>query len=217
MPSPSGSAALLYAHIREWRLSQTTFIVMLYLFVNITGRFSVAIFGLTYNLLDDPNEIPGTYATNWTSVPILLIKNATDLGTSEEEPGKNSTLSGSILFSRQLQLTLRPGCYLKLAEGGLIGLTGQPDILLNTSVPQNLTESTIYSLGVRGSTMRTNGSRVEFSYDINYFNGTQPFSWGHIVHSAAGCTMFRLDGHKYWKDSGSDNQTSEGMSYKPHR
>ena len=102
MPSPSGSAALLYAHFREWRFSQTTFIVMLYLFVNITGRFSVAIFGLTYNLLDDPNEIPGTYATNWSSLPILPTKDATDLGTSEEEPGKNSTLPENILFSRQL-------------------------------------------------------------------------------------------------------------------
>ena len=33
----------------------------------------------------------------------------------------------------------------------------------------------------------------------------------------ANCTMFRLEGHKYWKDSGSGNQTSEGMSYKPQR
>ena len=80
----------------------TTFIVMLYLFVNITGRFSVAIVGLTYNLLDDPNEIPSTYATNWTFVPALLSKDATDLRVAEEGPGKDFTLAESISFLRQL-------------------------------------------------------------------------------------------------------------------
>lgn len=28
--------------------------------------------------------------------------------------------------------------------------------------------------------------------------------------------MFRLDGDKYWKDYGSDNQTFKGMLYEPH-
>jgi len=76
----------------------TTFIVMLYLFVNITGRFSVALFGLTYNLLDDPNETPGTYTTNWTSVPVLLSKDAKDLRAAEEGNGKSFTLPENISF-----------------------------------------------------------------------------------------------------------------------
>ena len=103
------------------------------------------------------------------------------------------------------------GCYLKLAQRGLFELTELPDVLLGPSVSGNLTKSAVYNLGVRGSTMRITDNNVEFSYDINYFNGTQPISWGHIVNSSASCTIFRLDGHKYWKDSGSDNQTSRGM------
>jgi len=74
-------------------LSLTTFIVMLYLFVNITGRFSVALFGLTYNLLDDPTDIPPLRTTNWASpyCQVLLAKNATDFEVAnEEDHSKNS-------------------------------------------------------------------------------------------------------------------------------
>ena len=77
MPSPNGSAKLLVAHVREWRLSPTTFVVMLYLLVNITSRFSVAIFGLTYNLVDDSVEVSPALITDWNST-VLLAKNATD-------------------------------------------------------------------------------------------------------------------------------------------
>ena len=87
MPPPSGSAALLLAHFREWRLSQTTFIVMLYLFVNITGRFSVALFGLTYNLLDLPFQEAVLVTTNWTSpdCQVLFTKNATNFEEANQE------------------------------------------------------------------------------------------------------------------------------------
>jgi len=37
----------------------------------------------------------------------------------------------------------------------------------------------------------------------------------HAVHSSTNCTMLRLDGYKYWRDYGSDNQISKGMIYQP--
>jgi len=98
MPSPTGSAKLLIAHVLGGRLSLTTFVVMLYLFVNITGRFSVAIFGLTYNLVDDSVEDAPTLVTNWTS-SILLTRNATDFEVAEDSLRKNSTLCENTLFS----------------------------------------------------------------------------------------------------------------------
>jgi len=98
MPSPTGSAKLLIAHIRAWRLSQTTLIVMLYLFLNITGRFSVAIFGLTYNLVDDLVDDPPIYTTNWTS-SVLLTKNATDFEVVEKSLRKDSALYENASFS----------------------------------------------------------------------------------------------------------------------
>ena len=103
MPSPSGSAALLYAHLRERRLSLTTFIVMLYLFVNITGRFSVAFFGLTYNLMNDPNTIPPLRVTNWTSpdCKVLVTKNASNFEVAKGELSRNSPSYDSFSVSRQ--------------------------------------------------------------------------------------------------------------------
>jgi len=98
MPSPTGSAKLLYKLIREGRRSQTTLVVMLYLFFNITGRFSVAIFGLTYNLVDDLVEDPPTYTTNWTS-SVLLTKNAMDFEVVEKSLRKDSSLYGNTSFS----------------------------------------------------------------------------------------------------------------------
>ena len=76
----------------------TTFIVMLYLLVNITSRFSVAIFGLTYNLVDDSIKVYPTLTTYWNS-SVLLAKNATDFVVVEESLCKNSTLRENALFA----------------------------------------------------------------------------------------------------------------------
>ena len=75
---------------------------MLYLLVNITSRFSVAIFGLTYNLEDDTVDVYSTLATNWTSSG-LLTKNATDFVEFPEEHFCNdSTLCENAPFSQEL-------------------------------------------------------------------------------------------------------------------
>jgi len=64
---------------------------MLYLLVNITGRFSVAIFGSTYNLVDDTVDVYSTLSTNWTS-SVLLTKNPTDFVELEKNFCNDSTL-----------------------------------------------------------------------------------------------------------------------------
>lgn len=64
---------------------------MLYLLVNITGRFSVAIFGLTYNLADDSVRGTPNLVTNWTS-SVLVAKNATDFEMVEQSHSKDPTL-----------------------------------------------------------------------------------------------------------------------------
>jgi len=69
--------------------------------MNVTGRFSVAIFGLTYNLVDQPDlEMPPT-PTNWTST-VLLAKNATDFNEIEKLHGKDPTLPQDTSFSQQI-------------------------------------------------------------------------------------------------------------------
>ncbi|EGS21200.1 uncharacterized protein CTHT_0030460 [Thermochaetoides thermophila DSM 1495] len=53
MSCPSLAAKIIWHHCwRQKKLSRTTLIISIYLLVNIFGRLSVAIFGLTYNLND---------------------------------------------------------------------------------------------------------------------------------------------------------------------
>ncbi|KAG0137921.1 hypothetical protein HOY82DRAFT_512807 [Tuber indicum] len=67
MSPPTGSLRLIWRHIRERRISRTTFIVTAYLATNVIGRLSVAIFGLAYNMTDTTGIEYPILATNWTS------------------------------------------------------------------------------------------------------------------------------------------------------
>ncbi|KAG0137926.1 hypothetical protein HOY82DRAFT_582775 [Tuber indicum] len=67
MSLPAGSFRLIKRHIRERRISRTTFIVAAYLITNVVGRLSVAIFGLAYNMTEKTGIEYPILATNWTS------------------------------------------------------------------------------------------------------------------------------------------------------
>ncbi|PUU81916.1 hypothetical protein B9Z19DRAFT_888929, partial [Tuber borchii] len=182
MSSPNGSAVLLFTHVGEWRLSLTTFIVMLYLLVNISGKFSVAIFGLTYNLVDDLVEVSPTLITDWSS-SVLLARNATDFQVVEK-----TTLGGR----RHTRDGIR--------------------------VPQDLTAWLFTSLWVDYSYPTESGGNVVFVYHIpEFIEGKRSPTLGHTVHSSANCTMFRLEGHKYWKDYETGDETSEGWDDETNR
>jgi len=144
MQSPTGSAKLLFVHFREWRLSLTTFIVMLYLLTNIMGRFSVAIFGLTYNLVDDSVVDYPTLTTTWTP-SVLLAKNATDFDLAEKSLRKDFTLRKNSPSSWKLLLTLHAVSYLDLVCGGLTTVGSLPDIGFDTGAPQNMNPETLHS------------------------------------------------------------------------
>ncbi|PWW74783.1 hypothetical protein C7212DRAFT_353404 [Tuber magnatum] len=67
MSTPTGTLQLIRRHIREWRISRTTFIATAYLIINVVGRLSVAIFGLAYNMTDKTGvEVP-ILGTDWKS------------------------------------------------------------------------------------------------------------------------------------------------------
>ena len=77
MSPPTGSLRLIKRHIRQLRISRTTFIVTVYLVINVLGRLSVAIFGLAYNIMDQTGIEYPILATNWTSVSWTTHVNAT--------------------------------------------------------------------------------------------------------------------------------------------
>ena len=168
---------------------------MLYLFLNITGRFSVAMFGLTYNLVDDSVTKDPTFTTYWNS-SVLIARNATDL--KEWRSGKNSTFCKNTSFSQQLWLTVHADSYLNLVRGGLDRFGLPPEIEFNINEPQILPISPERWLGVTNGYERTDGN-VSFEYYLSDFKG----HWGpeeqsnHSVKSSARCTMLRLDGSRY--------------------
>lgn len=217
MKSPTGSAKLLIAHFREWRVSLTTFIVMLYLFVNVTGRLSVAIFGLTYNLEDKPIEIPPTLITDWNST-VLFAGNGTKSEGEEKGIRKNSTLNENTSFLQQILLTLHAVSYLELVRGGLATFANGPFFRFNTSGRQHIDDMILDALRVSDLISLQIQDGINFGYSIQEFGGVSRdlTPSDHSVNSTATCTMFRLDGDKYWKDYDNNNQSSKGMLYKSH-
>jgi len=69
---------------------------MFYLLMNITGRFSVAVFGLTYNLKDNSTNIYPTLTTDW-KYSGLVGKNTLDFEV-EKNVRKSSTLCENTAF-----------------------------------------------------------------------------------------------------------------------
>ena len=195
----------------------TTFIVILYLFLNITGRFSVAMFGLTYNLVDDSVTKYPTLTTRWNP-SVLTARNATDFENVELNDCKNSTFCKVTSFSQQLWLTLHVVSYLDLVRGGLSRYGYAPEIGFNISKPQILREPPDRWLGVSYSGYTETDGNVSFEYYLPDFAGENwsPVRSNHAVHTSARCTMLRLDGSRYWRDYTSENQTSKGMLYKSH-
>lgn len=216
MTAPTGAAALLFTHFREWRLSQTTFIVWLYLFFNITGRFSVAIFGLTYNVLNDPDTRLPILTTNWSSPDCCVLSANGTVNFEEAMDGlrKNSLFCKNFSVSQQFQLTVHSGSYLDLAEGGLATLTQRPMIEFDIREPQSLDDDTYEDLAVKGSNIYKVGSGVELTYNITDRDGIDPIPSGRTVRTETSCTIFRLNSRGYWRDYDGGNQTWTGTLYK---
>jgi len=126
-------------------------------------------------------------------------------------------------------LTFHVVSYLDLVRGGLgtygqslpeFAFFGPPEgfpsgIKPNVSGPQTLNGTEHYGLNLSPSSITKTGRNVVFSYFILEYVGEEASSQSsdHSVHSSVSCTMLRLDDNKYWRDYGSDNQTSKGMLY----
>ncbi|KAH6847174.1 hypothetical protein B0I37DRAFT_445466 [Chaetomium sp. MPI-CAGE-AT-0009] len=69
VPSPTGSLKLLWHHVknRDARWTRTTWTVLLYLLVNLLGRFSIAALGLAYNLNETPYTEYPVKVPDWSS------------------------------------------------------------------------------------------------------------------------------------------------------
>ena len=96
MGPPTGSLRLIWRHLRKDGTSRTTWIVAAYLMINVFGRLSVAVFGLTYNMLDRTGIQYPIFSTNWASVSWINYVNPSEtynqnLYDSDVADGKETT------------------------------------------------------------------------------------------------------------------------------
>jgi len=91
MAPPTGSLRLIWRHLRKDGTSRTTWIVAAYLIINVFGRLSVAVFGLTYNMMDQTGIEYPILSTNWTSVPWTSYSNASTIYSHGVADGKYTT------------------------------------------------------------------------------------------------------------------------------
>ena len=68
MAPPIGSLRLIWRHLQKDGTSRTTCICAAYFMINVFGRLSVAVFGLTYNMMDRTGIEYPILSTNWASV-----------------------------------------------------------------------------------------------------------------------------------------------------
>ena len=91
MAPPTGSLRLIWRHLRKDGTSRTTWIVAVYLMINVFGRLSVAVFGLTYNMMDRTGIQYPILSTNWASVSWAGYFNTSTMYNYEVSDGKDTT------------------------------------------------------------------------------------------------------------------------------
>ena len=114
-------------------------------------------------------------------------------------------------------MTFHAVSYLDLVRGGLTAINSPLRVGLDFRGPRILEPWSHYRLVDFEWIPEEAGGNIELTYNISEFVGVERSSESsdHVIHSSAKCTIFRLDGYKYWRDYGSDNQTSKGILYKP--
>ncbi|KAF8243857.1 hypothetical protein K440DRAFT_605725 [Wilcoxina mikolae CBS 423.85] len=100
MASPPGALRLVYHHVREWKWTRTTSIVALYFIVNISGRLSVAIFGLTFNLAETGLIEYPVQRANWSENPTGMKQVSKrilwELNSSQNQPNLLEILGNNL-------------------------------------------------------------------------------------------------------------------------
>jgi len=67
MAPPTGALRLIYAQVKGRRWTRTTLVAVVYLFINVAGRLSVAVFGLSFNIEDQPGVLHPATMSNWST------------------------------------------------------------------------------------------------------------------------------------------------------
>ncbi|CAZ84205.1 unnamed protein product [Tuber melanosporum] len=183
MSPPAGALRLIKRHIRERRISRTTFIVTAYLLTNVIGRLSVANFGLTFNMTDKKGIEYPVLATNWTSA--LWTRRIFPNGTTNSAVDKNSGEE-----------------FLSSSWSGLQKYAKSPDWALESARLRTGDDITPYiepDLQVQNTALNVNGNTVKYSYNLKDFKEGYAIPSNHTVHSSANCSLIEVSDGRYWR------------------
>ncbi|CUS15582.1 unnamed protein product, partial [Tuber aestivum] len=183
MSPPAGSMRLIRRHIREWRVSRTTFIVTAYLIGNIFGRLSVVVFGLTYNMTDETGIQYPILATNWTSA----------LWTGKIFPDDGSIRVDQLDSGQAFMNSLLNGLQ-KYAE-----LPKWINKIANSSSKHDISLYLESDLQLPNITLKVDANTVEYSYKLKDFKGDYTRPSNRTVHSSVNCSLMETLGYQYWR------------------
>ncbi|PUU83791.1 hypothetical protein B9Z19DRAFT_1071646 [Tuber borchii] len=190
MAPPTGSLWLIWGHLRKGGTSRTTWIVAAYLIINIFGRLSVAVFGLTYNMMDRTGIEYPILSTNWDSVSWAGYYNVSatftpilyDPGVSDDY--WNSVWNGVRKYAKKpkwLASSVRLELY-PLTTANSSGLLSE--------------------LRIENSTLEepVGPNTVEYSYQLKDYHEGYAIISNHTVHSAVNCSLVEVSSEgQYWR------------------
>ncbi|KAF8245479.1 hypothetical protein K440DRAFT_646264 [Wilcoxina mikolae CBS 423.85] len=186
MVSPTGALRLVFRHIRQRKWTRTTSIVAAYIFVNVAGRLSVAIFGLTFNLPDESVIEYPHQVTDWNAAkdPWMASRNISCYSefTSNADRLMDHAQTGLRNFATTLNITytLNDTMLSQLEE---------------TFMMSNLSNITL--------DIDHNDNTVRYSYVLKEYHGPTSTSSNVTVHSSASCNAITIEGDKvhHWGDN----------------
>ncbi|KAF8252106.1 hypothetical protein K440DRAFT_537548, partial [Wilcoxina mikolae CBS 423.85] len=179
MGSPTGALRLIVKNVSQSRWTRTTSIVAMFFFVNIAGRLSVALFGLTFNLTDVPGVDYPIMVTNWSVDPTNPSPHWIAF------PGNN--------YSEELYIDGNNSLPIGISTWTqLVNFTSFNDTLEGTD-PDHVLELDYYIDNMKSEVDK---DTTKYSYALKerqYFNVTPSTN---VIHSSATCKTLFLDGNR---------------------
>lgn len=177
---------------RKWSI--TTIVVMVYLIVNIVGRLSVAAFGLTFDLNEQPGIDYPIKITNWNTDEWLNQSATTDMDYDFFNQNMREFKTRYLFYSEKLLISLMAALMNKYATVGLSTVPSEFDS--KNPLTYNATNITGH-----GFDRVVHGDTVTYSYRLKEYRGLQiSSSRTEILHSSSSCIGRAIWGSNVYVD-----------------
>ncbi|KAK6507928.1 hypothetical protein TWF481_006349 [Arthrobotrys musiformis] len=179
MANPTGSLKLIWQHtVKDRKWTKTTLAVAIFLVVNIAGRLSVAVFGLTFDLNEQPGIEYPVMVTDWSTGDWFDL--AAD--APKRHFGDNGAANPSLVRMNNYAA-------IALSAGGM-------DFNETDPVDYNVT-----NLGGQGLNRRVEGDTLTYSYFLKEYRGLEVNSSADkVLHSSSRCSSRTIDSDDVYED-----------------